>query len=133
VNGQPALTYADFTFASGNGFTLADGQNSFTNIAANYYGTGSATNNLTVNLPANATLKYDANGNLTNDGMRSFSYDAENQLKKGSNHNFSLNLLTMRRGPGTVTVDAAQTQNRVSWGHLPRHEPRRRQRRHFSG
>ena len=25
-------------------------------------------------------LKYDANGNLTNDGVRSYTYDAENRL-----------------------------------------------------
>jgi RHS repeat-associated protein len=80
VNGLPAQTYADFTFASLYGYTLADGQNSFTNIATNYYGTASVTNIVTANLPASVTLQYDANGNLTNDGSRSFSYDAENQL-----------------------------------------------------
>jgi RHS repeat-associated protein len=80
VNGLPAQTYADFTFASLYGYTLADGQNSFTNIATNYYGTASVTNIVTANLPASPILQYDANGNLTNDGSRSFSYDAENQL-----------------------------------------------------
>ena len=80
VNGQPALTYADFTFASSNGFTLNDGQNSFTNIAWNYYGTVTVTNTITANLPANVALQFDANGNLTNDGMRSLGYDTENQL-----------------------------------------------------
>jgi RHS repeat-associated protein len=80
VNGWPAQTYADFTFASLYGYTLADGQNSFTNVATNYYGTASVTNVVTANLPASLTLQYDPNGNLTNDGSRSFSYDAENQL-----------------------------------------------------
>jgi RHS repeat-associated protein len=80
VNGQPALTYADFTFASGNGFTLANGQNSFTNIAMNYNGTATVTNTITANLPAAVTMQLDANGNLTNDGTRSFNYDVENQL-----------------------------------------------------
>jgi RHS repeat-associated protein len=80
VNGLPAETYADFTFASLNGYTLADGQNSFTNVATNCYGTATLTNIVTANLPASVVLQYDANGNLTNDGARSFSYDAENQL-----------------------------------------------------
>jgi RHS repeat-associated protein len=86
VNGQPALTYADFTFASSNGFTLNDGQNNFTNVASNYYGTASVTNSLTVNLPQSVTMQFDANGNLTNLGGASsasptiYAYDAENQL-----------------------------------------------------
>jgi RHS repeat-associated protein len=80
VNGQPAYTYRDFTFASSNAFSLADGQNLFTNVARNYYGTNSVTNLLNVNLPATVTLQLDANGNLTNDGLRVFSYDTENQL-----------------------------------------------------
>ena len=33
-----------------------------------------------VNLPATVNFQYDANGNLTNDGARSFYYDAENRL-----------------------------------------------------
>ena len=80
VNGQPAVAYADFTFASSNGLTLNDGPNNITNIAKNYYGTVSATNTFTANLPASATLQYDANGNLTNDGLKTFGYDEENQL-----------------------------------------------------
>ena len=80
VNGLPAQTYGDFTFASLYGSSLADGLNSFTNIATNYYGTGSVTNIVTASLPVSVILQYDANGNLTNDGARSFSYDAENQL-----------------------------------------------------
>jgi len=78
VNGQLAQTYGDFTFASPNN-TLLNGTNTFASIAQNVYGV-SATNNLTVNLPATVSLQYDANGNLTNDGLRSFRYDAENQL-----------------------------------------------------
>ena len=80
VNGQPVITYNDFTFASSNGFTLANGNNSFTNIAKNYYGTLSITNTITANLPTSVAPLFDANGNLTNDGTRSFSYDCENQL-----------------------------------------------------
>jgi RHS repeat-associated protein len=33
-----------------------------------------------MNLPQNVALLYDANGNLTNDGLRSFSYNSENQV-----------------------------------------------------
>src|SRR5581483_1131458 len=32
------------------------------------------------NLPSTVTFAYDANGNLTNDNLRAFQYDAENQL-----------------------------------------------------
>lgn len=78
VNGLAAERYGDFTFARTN-LALADGSNTFTNIAQNVYGV-TVTNTLTLNLPANITLQLDANGNLTNDGTRSFSYDAENQL-----------------------------------------------------
>ena len=85
VNGQAAQTYGDLTFASGNGFTLADGQNIFTTLAQNAAGR-TVTNTLAVNLPASAALLYDANGNLTNSGGASsasptiYAYDAENQL-----------------------------------------------------
>ncbi len=78
VNGQAAQTYGDFTFAATN-LSLADGQNSFTNIAQNVYGV-TVTNMLTANLPQSVTLGFDNNGNLTNDGTKSLSYDAENQL-----------------------------------------------------
>jgi len=78
VNGQPAQLYGDDTYAATN-LSLANGANSFTNIGLNLYGVRT-TNLLTVNLPATVTLAYDNNGNLTNDGARSFGYDCENQL-----------------------------------------------------
>ena len=77
VNGQGAQTYADMSFARTN-LSLANGLNTFTNIAQN--SSLNVTNTLTVNLPASVNLLYDANGNLTNDGLRSYSYDAENEL-----------------------------------------------------
>jgi len=78
VNGQTAQVYGDLTFArSGNG--LNNGANTYTNVAQNATGK-IVTNTLTVNLPLNATLLYDGNGNLTNDGLKSFAYDAENEL-----------------------------------------------------
>jgi len=78
VNGSTAEKYGDFTFASTN-HTLANGSNTFTNIAQNTYGL-KTTNSYTVNLPASVTLGFDLNGNLTNDGLHSLAYDAENQL-----------------------------------------------------
>lgn len=78
VNGQTAQIYGDFAFASTNN-TLANGSNTFTVIAQNLYGVA-VTNTLTANLPASISLEFDDNGNLTNDGTRSFLYDAENQL-----------------------------------------------------
>jgi RHS repeat-associated protein len=78
VNGQAAQIYGDFTFARTN-LTLADGSNTFTNIAQNVYGV-KVTNTLTLNLPQSVGLNSDANGSLTNDGVRVFGYNAENQL-----------------------------------------------------
>jgi len=78
VNGQAAQTYADFTFA-GTNLSLANGANTFAIVAQNAYGV-TATNNLTLNLPSSVGLNFDNNGNLTNDGTRSFAFDAENQL-----------------------------------------------------
>jgi RHS repeat-associated protein len=78
VNGQTAQTYGDFTFARTNN-SLINGANSFTVIAQNVYGV-TVTNALSLNLPATVSLQYDANGNLTNDGTRSFVFDAENHL-----------------------------------------------------
>ena len=78
VNGLAAQTYGDFTFARTN-LALAGGNNTFTNIAQNSYGVR-ATNILTLNLPLSVSLNSDGNGSLTNDGLRTFGYDAENQL-----------------------------------------------------
>jgi RHS repeat-associated protein len=79
VNGQAAQIYGDFTFA-GTNLALANGQNTIiTNVAVNLHGL-TVTNLLSVNLPSSVALLYDNNGNLTNDGARSFGCDAENQL-----------------------------------------------------
>ena len=78
VNGQPAQTYGDFTFARTN-CALVDGTNTFTIIAQNAYGVR-VTNSTICNLPSAIPLKWDSNGNLTNDGTRSFAYSPENQL-----------------------------------------------------
>jgi RHS repeat-associated protein len=78
VNGQTAQAYSDFTFARTN-LALANGPNGFTNIAQNVYGV-SITNTIALILSNSVGLLYDLNGNLTNDGVRSFAYDAENRL-----------------------------------------------------
>jgi RHS repeat-associated protein len=78
VNGQPAQTYGDFTFARTN-VTLSDGNNSFT-IAAQSLSGSNVSSTLTVSLPQSVALQWDSNGNLTNDGPRSFCYSPENRL-----------------------------------------------------
>jgi RHS repeat-associated protein len=75
VNGNSASNYGDATFAATNlPLTTA-----YTAIASDSYGRHS-TNTVTVSLSTNVTFQYDGNGNLTNDGLRSFTYDDENQL-----------------------------------------------------
>jgi hypothetical protein len=74
VNGINALIYGDGSFAA-TGMPLTT---EYTAIATG--GGLRATNTVSVSLTTNSTFQYDANGNLTNDGWRSFVYDDENQL-----------------------------------------------------
>ena len=78
VGTNAAERYGDLTFAATNQ-TLISGTNTFTIVAQNTYGTN-ATNVATSYLPSPILLAYDSNGNLTNDGTRSFFYSAANQL-----------------------------------------------------
>jgi RHS repeat-associated protein len=78
VNGATANFYSDFTFAKPN-ISLTNGDNLFTIVAENNYSVW-ATNATVSYLPATNSLLFDLNGNLTNDGTKSFFYDAENQL-----------------------------------------------------
>jgi RHS repeat-associated protein len=75
VNGTNALLYGDATFAATN-MPLTT---SYTAIAMDGYGRKN-TNTATVSLSTSVSFQYDLNGNLTNDGTMSFSYDDENQL-----------------------------------------------------
>jgi RHS repeat-associated protein len=75
VNSSNAAPYGDATFAATN-MPIAT---NYTAIAADKYGRHS-TNTVNVNITTNTTYQYDGNGNLTNDGLRSFAYDNENQL-----------------------------------------------------
>ena len=78
VNSSAASRYNDSTFALA-GFTVTNGNNTFTAIAQDGYNRKD-TNSVTVNLPATVGYVYDLNGNLTSDGTRGFDYDDENQL-----------------------------------------------------
>lgn len=76
VNGTAGQVYGDATFAVTN-LSLVS---TYTAIASDSYGRHS-TNTVNVNLfTNNAAYQYDGNGNLTNDGVRNFAYDNENQL-----------------------------------------------------
>jgi RHS repeat-associated protein len=75
VNGTAASTYSDGTFAVAN-MPLTT---TYTAVAHDGYGRW-ATNVATVSLSSNILYQYDLNGNLTNDGLRNFAYDDENQL-----------------------------------------------------
>jgi RHS repeat-associated protein len=76
VNSSNALVYGDATFAATN-MPLTT---TYTAIAADSLGRHS-TNTVTVDILTNNTsFQHDGNGNLISDGLRSFSYDDENQL-----------------------------------------------------
>ncbi len=78
VNTLTATLYSDATFAK-DGFTVTNGSNLYTAIAADNKGRND-TNSVTVNLPATPSYTYDLNGNLLSDGTRAFDYDDENEL-----------------------------------------------------
>lgn len=78
INGTTPAAYGDKSF-SATGFSLSDGNNNFTAVTKDSLGR-TITNSLTTWLPSTPSYLYDLNGNLTNDGLRSFSYDDQNQL-----------------------------------------------------
>jgi hypothetical protein len=75
VNSTSASVYGDATFAAA-GLPLTT---TYTATASDSYGRHS-TNTVTVNLSTSVNFQYDGNGNLTNDGLRNFVYDDENEL-----------------------------------------------------
>lgn len=77
VNGSAAELYPDSTFVHR---ALSLTETNFAAIATDALG-NTATNSISI-LPTStsATLTYDQNGNLTNDTVRSFAYDDDNQL-----------------------------------------------------
>jgi RHS repeat-associated protein len=78
VNGGAANLYGDGSFAA-PGFSLVDGNNTFTAIGQDTYSRLS-TNTVTAYLNPHPAYSYDSNGNLTSDGQRNFAYDDENEL-----------------------------------------------------
>ncbi len=89
-----ASLYADGSWAKTRA-TPANGANTYTATARNT-ANRTATDSVTVNLPSTASFSYDSNGNLTGDGLRTFEYDAENQL-------------TAVQVAGVETIDATGT------------------------
>jgi hypothetical protein len=87
----PATIYGDQTYAR-SGVGLNPGNNTFTAVATDSNGRGD-TNSITVNLPTSASYTYDANGNLTSDGARTFDYDDENQLVRISASNYETHFI----------------------------------------
>lgn len=73
-----ASVYSDWTWVRTN-VTVTNGNNTYTATATDNLGRA-CTNSVTVYLPTTNNFKYDLNGNLTNDGWRTFTYDDENEL-----------------------------------------------------
>lgn len=73
-----AAVYDDGTWARA-GATPTNGQNTYTANATDGDGRTSQ-DTVAANLPSPVSFYYDGNGNLTNDGLRVFEYDTENQL-----------------------------------------------------
>jgi RHS repeat-associated protein len=86
-----ATLYADGSFVRTN-VTLAEGTNTFTAVVTDALDR-SATNTALAWVPATVSFTYDANGNLTGDGRRTFAYDDEDQLVS----------VTVTNGPNSST------------------------------
>ena len=122
VNGSAATRYADNSWAKG-GNSLANGINTFTAVATQ---TGTGTQDTTVssiNLPSSPSFAYDANGNLLWDGLKSFSYDDQDQLvtvhQAGQwRSEFSYDGLRRRRISKEYTWSGAATGSLISNGTL---------------
>ena len=80
INGQAAAVYHDLTWAVTNGVTLANGLNQLTALVVTNTGGVTLSNSLVVMLPATVALRYDADGNLTWDGLLAYTYDCADEL-----------------------------------------------------
>ncbi len=79
VHGLAAALYGDNTFAR-DGWSLVDGENTFTAIAQDSYGRAD-TNTVIVNLPVSASFEYDSAGNLLNDSLLTYAYNPDGTLR----------------------------------------------------
>ena len=80
INGQTATVYHDLTWAVPGGITLANGSNLLTAVVGTNTGGVRLTNSLVTMLPATVALRYDADGNLTWDGLLAYTYDCADEL-----------------------------------------------------
>jgi RHS repeat-associated protein len=78
VDSAAATLYGDATFAK-DGFTPANGANTYTAVATDSYSRTSS-DTINVYLPITNNFVYDLNGNLRTNGTRIFDYDDENEL-----------------------------------------------------
>ena len=78
INGQPATLYHDLTWAVPGGITLTSGQNQLTAVVT--AGGLTQTTSVLQTLPATVALRYDADGNLTWDGLLAYTYDGADEL-----------------------------------------------------
>ena len=74
-----AAVYADGSWAKAGAAPATSGNSTYTATAVDT-ASRTASDSVTLSLPTSVTYSYDGNGNLTNDGRRSFEYDYENQL-----------------------------------------------------
>jgi RHS repeat-associated protein len=79
VNGLAATLYADNSFYA-IPFTISNGPNTYKATAWDTNGNVSSNSSTVYAIPTNSFYGYDLNGNLTNDGYKSFAYDDENEL-----------------------------------------------------
>ena len=78
VNGQAATVYNDLTWAVPGGVPLTNAVTPLTAVVTT--GGLTMTNSLLTLLPATVTLSYDADGNLTWDGLLAYTYDGADEL-----------------------------------------------------
>jgi len=78
LNGQAATVYHDLAWAVPGGVPLTNAVNPLTAVVT--IGGLTMTNSLVALLPATVTLSYDADGNLTWDGLLAYTYDGADEL-----------------------------------------------------
>ena len=102
VNGQSATVYHDLTWAVPGGVPLTNAVTPLTAVVTT--GGLTMTNSLLTLLPATVTLSYDADGNLTWDGLLAYTYDGAGEMTKmtdfqGRATTFSYSTTSSSSGP----------------------------------